>query len=143
MEPAERNSQRPEDEENLELEEESSEDAAFAQIDLRLEDFTVRYFEQAERLQIDMNGADAVQVINRCLEHLAGQSVSGPLDDSPKGYFLDGMYEDLVGFADSFSEAAEPGKGVDGFQPMSKETWTVCLQRLRETVERLIREEGL
>ena len=103
----------------------------------------MRYFEQAERLHLEINGSDTVGVINRCLEHMAGQVHAGPLDQTPKGYFLDGMYEDLVSFADSFSEAAEDGKGIDGFKPMSKETWAVCLQRLRETIERMIREEGL
>ena len=143
MDPADRNSQRPLDEENLSLEEETSEEAAFAEIDIRLEDFSVRYFEQAERLKIEINGNDTVAVINRSLEHLAGQVQAGPLDHSPKGYFLDGMYEDLVSFADSFTEAAEDGQGIDGYKPMSKETWTVCLQRLRETVEQMGREEGL
>ena len=105
--PADKNSQRPLDEENIELEEETSEEAAFAQIDLRLEDFAVRYFEQAERLQLEINGTDTVAVINRSLEHLAGRVHAGPLEQTPKGYFLDGMYEDLVSFADSFSEAAD------------------------------------
>ena len=115
----------------------------FADIVTRLEKTLAEMVELGEKMDLDVDCQDVLDVIDRTLFKADGEGTEGPEGEDAKAYYLDSMYEELQDKALNLFEIRYDDEGVAQHVPISNEDWKKCLEKLRlGIVQEMLKEGG-
>lgn len=115
----------------------------FADIIDRLEKTIAEMIDLGEKMDIDVDVQDVLDVIDRAIFKADGEGSEGPEGSDAKAYYLDSMYEELQDKALNLFEIKHDSEGVAQHVPISVADWKTCLEKLRVgIVQGLLSDEG-
>lgn len=119
------------------MEELDAQNDDYSAVIVLLESHIAEYLELGEKMKIEVDGEDVLDVIDRVIFKANGQEDPGPEGDTPKDFFLDGLFEELSGEPKNLFEQVVDADGNQQYAPFSHEAWTTCLGLLRASVEKM------
>jgi hypothetical protein len=97
----------------------------------KLEDVIVVYLESGSHLGLEPEAGQILHAVRQALEEAqAGEGFQPKFDESPMGFYLSGLYEELVQQASNIFEQVTLEDGKARYVPLARPLWIACLQGL-------------
>jgi len=115
--------------------------AEYAKLIARLEDLLVRYLESGKRSRLSLSEDQIFFVLDAAVEH-ASRQTTPTFDETESGYFMSGLFEELIQQPQSIFEKIEDENGHRGWKPLSPEVWEDCLRHFRQTLLEQVKKQA-
>lgn len=113
-----------------------------AEIVLRLEQVIVDYLALGRKMEIEISGEALLDVIDEVTNEAHERPPGKPFAETPEGFFLSGLYEELVQQPSNIFEQVTQADGKEYYVPLKPALWCACLGRLREEVCKMLDGES-
>ena len=107
------------------------------QVIAKVEESMVEYLRIAPSLQLTIKPQHLIQVIEAAISEAQGNPPEGVFSHDQMGFFLYGLYEDIIQHPSNIFETVVKNDGKSYYVPLKPELWEACLQQLRLDVEEL------
>ena len=99
----------------------------------RLEELLIRYLESGKRSSLSLSQEQIFFVVDAAVEH-ASRQIIPQFDETESGYFMSGLFEELIQQPQSIFEKVEDESGHHTWKPLSPEIWENCLRHFRQSL---------
>jgi len=106
-----------------------------------LEQHIVVFLELAEKVEIEVDSDDILEVIDKAIFHADGLADEPLKSDDPKEHFLESMYEELADARQNLFEKKKNEAEIEEYVPLDTELWKECLAHLRTKVITMLMED--
>ncbi len=96
----------------------------------RLQQVVADYIRPAASMGLTLQGGDVAGVIRQLAERTERGEGVPPFAQTPEGYFLQGLYEELAQEQVAIFEKAVDAEGKESFRPISGTSWQLALDLL-------------
>ena len=99
---------------------------------LRLEKVIREYVQPAHKMGLTISAKDIFEVLDLVATKAADKKVELPWQDTAQGFFLAGLYEELIQQPSTIFSQITDAHGDTFYVPLSREIWQTCLKGLRD-----------
>jgi ABC-type Zn2+ transport system substrate-binding protein/surface adhesin len=97
----------------------------------KLEDVIVVYLESGAHLGLEPDADQVLHAVRQALEEAhADENFKPAFEETPMGFYLSGLYEELVQQASNIFEQVTLEDGKARYVPLARPVWIACLQGL-------------
>lgn len=102
----------------------------------RLQKLMTEYLAPAKSMGLKLKGEDILKVLDQAALLVEEPGSKAAFGETPEGYFLDGLYEEIIQQPGAIFEKVTDPDGREQYVPMPDAVWLACLNRLREIVRK-------
>lgn len=92
------------------------------------------YLESGQPLKITLAAIEILSAVDAAILEAAGQPSPWPDGADARTFFIHGLYDELIQQPSNIFETKLFPDGSERYIPISRATWKVCLERLREQI---------
>lgn len=102
----------------------------------RLQKLMAEYLAPAKSMGLKLKGEDILKVLDQAVLRAEDPESKAAFGETPEGYFLDGLYEEIIQQPGAVFEKVADADGNEHYVPMTDAVWLACLGKLREIVRK-------
>ena len=92
------------------------------------------YLDSGKPLKITLSAFEILSAVEAAIQEAVGQPSPWPDGADARTFFVHGLYDEIIQQPSNIFETKLFPDGTERYIPISRATWKVCLERLREQI---------